>query len=109
MWRDRPEVSLRQDSRLWFLWTHVEDWDVNAAENILSAGARPSGANLDGYIKRSPRSCLSLIVGGVSPEHPEGGGFYAEGHREVAPELAVDLHRHLGIVRRGSTQLFGEE
>jgi putative transposase len=35
---------------------YVEDRDINAAKNILRAGARPSGANVDGRIKRSPRN-----------------------------------------------------
>ena len=38
---------------------YIEDRDVNAAKNILlRAGARPSGANVDGCIERSPRSRL---------------------------------------------------
>jgi putative transposase len=35
---------------------YVEDRDINAAKNILRAGARPSEANVDGRIKRSPRN-----------------------------------------------------
>ena len=37
---------------------YVEDRDINAAKNVLKAGARPSGANVDGCIERSPRSRL---------------------------------------------------
>ena len=37
---------------------YVEDRDINAAKNILRAGARPSGANVDGCIERSLRSRL---------------------------------------------------
>jgi putative transposase len=37
---------------------YIEDRDINASKNILRAGARPSEANVDGCIKRSPRSRL---------------------------------------------------
>jgi putative transposase len=34
----------------------ILDRDINAARNILSAGTRRSGVNVDGCIVRSPRS-----------------------------------------------------
>ncbi len=34
----------------------VEDRDINAARNILRAGTRPSAANVDQWVERSPRS-----------------------------------------------------
>jgi transposase len=53
-----PRFKFRKDS-LSSTCGYIEDRDVNAAKNILlRAGARPSGANVDGCIERSPRSRL---------------------------------------------------
>jgi putative transposase len=53
------QKSLSTRTHLCSFCGYLEDRDVNAAKNILlRAGARPSGANVDGSIERSPRSRL---------------------------------------------------